>query len=326
LAYSEVGDPQATQVLLCLPGLLETRASFDSLLQAAQNLQGLRVVSLDLCGRGDSDALPNDTGYCMSQYLSDVTEFIRHVLIPAGQAVPRITLLGTSMGGILAMYLAQNPQLSIKAIFLNDVGLSLHWMSIYGLYSSMKKNGRVPDAHELAAQLRVSVGVVGAVQSPHHFDLPYKKDWKGMRFVQALHDFTGELRLVYGKESGVCLAAQVTELQAHFPKAKVLAVEGAKHPVPFDAKVVAFLLKGLGAVEPKPQVVVQPPPVIEVIPSSSVAPIAVQLEMPLPPAVAPVELPPVVEVVSNQVVSEQLQQAQKGWLTWFKQRLKPKAK
>ena len=323
LAYSEVGDSQAPHVLLCLPGLLETRASFDPLLQSAASLQGLRVVSLDLCGRGDSDALPNDAGYCMSQYLQDTTSFIRDVLLTQGQALPRITLLGTSMGGILAMYLSQNPQLGIQALFLNDVGLSLHWMSIYGLYGSMKKDGRMPAPDELAQQLHVSLGVVAAVQSPHHFDLPYKKDWKGMRFVQVLHGFTGELRLVYGNESGVCLGAQVVELQTHFPKARVLEVAGAKHPVPFDAATCAFLLKGLGVVTPKPQAVVKPAWEAEPAPAPCAAQAPQMLALPvkeLPLEVPAVVAPPVAQV------AEPISQAQTPWWRWLKQRLTPKAK
>ena len=58
LAYSAVGAANSAHVLLCLPGLLETRATFDPLLQAAEGVHGLRVVSLDLCGRGDSSPLP----------------------------------------------------------------------------------------------------------------------------------------------------------------------------------------------------------------------------------------------------------------------------
>ena len=323
LAFSSVGDALAPHVLLCLPGLLETRVSFDALLHTAQTTNGLRVVSLDFCGRGDSQALAKGETYCMSQYLQDCAHFIRDILISQGQAAPRISLLGTSMGGILAMYLSQNPLLGIKAIFLNDVGLSLNWMSIYGLYGSMKVNGRMPDAQALAKQLKVSEAVVLAVQSPTHFDLPYKKDWKGMRFVQVLNGFTGELRLVYGNESGVCLSTQVAELQTHFPKAKVLAVAGAKHPVPFDAKTIAFLLNGLGTVAAKPQEKVAEM-VWETLPKAEQSPTQtrpVPIEIPLPD-IAPILLTP----SEVQTIAQEVRHTQSGWLSWLKRQLKPKAK
>ena len=79
LAYSAVGDAHSHHVLVCLPGLLETRATFDPLLKAAQAVPGLRVISLDHCGRGDSDPLPHDAGYAMSVYLQDTAQLLREV-------------------------------------------------------------------------------------------------------------------------------------------------------------------------------------------------------------------------------------------------------
>jgi pimeloyl-ACP methyl ester carboxylesterase len=245
LAYSAVGDAHSAHVLLCLPGLLETRATFDALLQDAEALQGLRVVSLDLCGRGDSSPLPGDQGYTMQVYLEDIEHFIRDELMPEGKPVPRIEVLGTSMGGILGMYLASDARNHVSGLFLNDIGLDLPWMSIYGLYDGLKKSGRLPTPEEMAAKYKVSLGAVLAVQSPSHFDLSYRKDWKGMKFGHLLSDFKGPLRLMHGSASGVCTAQQVKDLKSEFPKAQVLEVAGAAHPVPFDAAVNKFVFASL---------------------------------------------------------------------------------
>jgi pimeloyl-ACP methyl ester carboxylesterase len=185
LAYSEVGDASSTHVLLCLPGLLETRASFDALLQSAQGVRGLRVISVEQCGRGDSSPLLRDEGYAMSVYLADTLAFINQVVLREGGPVTRLEVMGTSMGGILAMYLAHELGSRVAGLFFNDIGLSLHWMSIYGLYDGMKVQGRLPEPEALAAQLNVSLGAVHAVQLPAHFDLPYRKDWKGMKCLFA---------------------------------------------------------------------------------------------------------------------------------------------
>ena len=245
LAYSSVGDANSPHVLLCLPGLLETRATFDPLLKAADGLAGLRVISLDLCGRGDSSPLPGDQGYTMQVYLEDIVHFIRSELMPNGKPVPHIEVLGTSMGGILAMYLAQDPQLHIQGLFLNDIGLSLNWMAIYGLYGSMKQGGRMPTPQELAQQLNVTVGAVEAVQSTTHFDLPYKKDWKGMRFAHLLETFTGAVRLVYGGQSAVCTQDQLNEIKHALPACSLLQVPGAQHPAPYTEAVCDFILRNL---------------------------------------------------------------------------------
>jgi hypothetical protein len=60
-----------------------------------------------------------------------------------------------------------------------------------------------------------------------------------------LSDFKGPLRLMHGSDSGVCTAQQVKDLQREFPKAKVLEVAGAAHPVQFNAAVNKFVLASL---------------------------------------------------------------------------------
>lgn len=250
LAFSQVGDVHSTHVLLCLPGLLETRATFDPVLTMAQGMPGVRVIALDHCGRGDSDPLPGDAGYTMSVYLQDIVQFLRQEVMQPGQPVPRIEVLGTSMGGILAMYLASDPTNAIAGLFFNDIGLSLSWMSIYGLSDYLKQAGRMPDPNELVVQLGVHLGVILAVQSPSHFDLPYRKDWKGMKFGHLLKNFHGPLRLIHGSESGVCLSEQVLEMQRKHPHCAVFEVMDAKHPAPFNDAVCQFVLRDLQAMPP----------------------------------------------------------------------------
>jgi pimeloyl-ACP methyl ester carboxylesterase len=245
LAYSQVGQMYSPRVLVCLPGLLETRATFDPLLHAAEGLHGLRVISIDHCGRGDSYRLAGDKGYCMSVYLQDTVQFLRQEVMREGHPVPHIELLGTSMGGILAMYLAEDKHNHIEGLFFNDIGLNLNWMSIYGLSDGLKVDGRLPEPAELAVQLHVSVGAVMAVSSPSHFDLPYRKDWKGMQFGHLLNHFKGPVRLVYGSDSGVCLREQVRQLEREFPTAEVLEIVDAKHPVPFTDVVNHFIIQAL---------------------------------------------------------------------------------
>ncbi len=280
LAYSSVGDTLSQHVLLCLPGLLETRATFDPLLQAAEGLQGMRVISVDLCGRGDSSHLPGDKGYTMQVYLEDIVHFLRAELMPEGKPVPHIEVLGTSMGGILAMYLANETSNHIRGLFFNDIGLELPWMSIYGLYDGMKKEGRLPTPEEMAEKFNVSIGAVLAVQSPSHFDLPYRKDWKGMKFGHLLSSFKGPVRLMHGSDSGVCTAQQVKLLQNEFPKAQVFEVAGAAHPVPFNVAVNQFVLQALHLPAATPA---KSEPTRE-------APVQQALQMPMPfdtPAAAP---------------------------------------
>jgi len=339
LAYSAVGDADSPHVLLCLPGLLETRATFDSLLQDAEGVNGLRVVSLDLCGRGDSSPLAGDTGYTMQVYLEDIEHFIRAELMPDGKPMPRIEVLGTSMGGILAMYLAHDASNHISGLTLNDIGLDLPWMSIYGLYDGMKKAGRLPTPEEMAGKLNVSIGVALAVQSPTHFDLSYRKDWKGMKFGHLLSDFKGSLRLVHGSDSGVCTAKEVKDLLREFPKAKVLEVAGAAHPVPFNAAVNKFVLKSLGlpaaaAAKVQPttdltqmDMALDPVPVWQETVVATDAPVAVLQSVEVMPdkplaVEVPVQVPVALPVEPPVKAAQPTQGTPLGLWAWLKQQLR----
>jgi hypothetical protein len=132
------------------------------------------------------------------------------------------------------------------------------------------------------------MGAALAVQSPSHFDLAYRKDWKGMKFGHLLNGFKGPVHLMHGSDSGVCTQQQVKELRSAFPKAKVLEVAGAAHPVPFNSAVNQFVLRSLNLpVAP----VVKPESVSEVV-----APIQMQLVMPLEtPQVMPQQRPDAVK-------------------------------
>ena len=318
LAYSAVGNVNSPYVLLCLPGLLETRATFDPLLQAAEGVHGLRVISLDLCGRGDSAPMPGDKGYTMQVYLEDVVHFMREALMPEGQPVPHIEVLGTSMGGILAMYLAHEDSNHIRGLFFNDIGLDLPWMSIYGLYDGMKKAGRLPTPEEMAEKFNVSIGAVQAVHSPSHFDLPYRKDWKGMKFGHLVHGFKGPVRLMHGSDSGVCTSQQVADLRREFPQVQVLEVAGAAHPVPFNAAVTQFVLQSLN-LPAAPQV--KPVSVPEREPEQLVIPLDTAVTEPPVMAPPPAPMAPVVEVVPSEVVAQPVRAEKPSWLSWLKQQL-----
>jgi ABC-type uncharacterized transport system involved in gliding motility auxiliary subunit len=133
-----------------------------------------------------------------------------------------------------------------------------------------------------------------AVQSPSHFDLPYRKDWKGMKFGHLLSGFKGPVRLMHGSESGVCPVQQVKELQREFPKAQVLEVAGAAHPVPFNAMVNQFVLQSLNL--PAAVAVPAAPPKSQPVREASQAE---QLLMPLDMPEASTQAQPVAEVVAE---------------------------
>lgn len=242
LAFTDTGPQDAADLLLCLPGVLEIRQTFEPVLRSCP--VGVRSISVDYCGRGDSDPLPGDLGYSMARYLDDMTHFLSHHL----SAHARLHLLGTSMGGLLTFYLANNKVLPVRSILLNDIGLSLDWMALMGMSKDMKSAGASLNLMDLAVSLQVTNGVLSAVQLPTHFDLPYRRSLRGMRFAQLIDGFPGTLRLAKGQLSKICTAVQIQELQRLHPSARVLEVQDAGHPVLFDEQVCSFLLEDLCSV------------------------------------------------------------------------------
>lgn len=114
MAYVEWGDPANPRVLVCVHGLTRCGRDFDHLAQA---LAGhYRVVCPDVVGRGRSDWLRDKTHYTIQQYAADMAALIARL------DVERVDWLGTSMGGMIGMALAAQPDTPVARLILNDVG------------------------------------------------------------------------------------------------------------------------------------------------------------------------------------------------------------
>jgi len=66
LAFREFGDIDSENILLCIPGLLESQNSFDEIVNFVEQHEGCRLITVDHCGRGKSDWLDEGSTYKMS--------------------------------------------------------------------------------------------------------------------------------------------------------------------------------------------------------------------------------------------------------------------
>jgi pimeloyl-ACP methyl ester carboxylesterase len=115
LAYVEWGTGQGLPPVLCVHGLTRNGRDFDDLAQVLAGA-GRRVVCPDVVGRGRSDRLANPALYGYPQYLGDATALIARLDEPV------VDWVGTSMGGLIGMMLAAQPNTPIRRLVLNDVG------------------------------------------------------------------------------------------------------------------------------------------------------------------------------------------------------------
>ncbi len=116
--YRDYGSTKHGKIpVLCLPGL--TRNSKDFHRTASCLSKERRVLSIDYRGRGKSARDPNPHNYIPATYLND----IRHLLALTG--IHKVIIIGTSLGGLLAMGMAAAYPRVLCGVILNDIGPEL---------------------------------------------------------------------------------------------------------------------------------------------------------------------------------------------------------
>ncbi|MFT4055912.1 MAG: alpha/beta hydrolase [Novosphingobium sp.] len=108
--------------VLCLHGLTRNARDFDVL--APRLAAGRRVICPDLRGRGDSEYAKDSATYTPVQYGEDILALIEQ------EGLERFVVIGTSLGGLMAMGLATIIPDKIAAAVVNDVG---PWLKPAGL-------------------------------------------------------------------------------------------------------------------------------------------------------------------------------------------------
>lgn len=106
--------PAGAPCVLCLPGL--TRNSKDFAALAEDLSRSYRVICPDQRGRGRSARDPQPERYRPERYVLDMLRLL-DVL-----GVESVSLVGTSLGGLMAILLMSQAPERIRAAVLNDVG------------------------------------------------------------------------------------------------------------------------------------------------------------------------------------------------------------
>ncbi|PVZ64975.1 alpha/beta fold hydrolase [Pelagibaculum spongiae] len=101
--------------LICLHGLARNGRDFDDLAIKLID-QDYQVICPDLPGRGLSAHLPSDVSYSPEQYLSDMQYLLQHLKITSTDWI------GSSLGGLIGMGIAAQPESPVQRLILNDIG------------------------------------------------------------------------------------------------------------------------------------------------------------------------------------------------------------
>ena len=264
--YTDWGDPGNPRVLICLHGL--TRVGNDFARLADSLSDSYRVVCPDVAGRGRSDWLPDPKLYGLPQYSFDMTSLI------ARTGADRVDLLGTSMGGLIGLSLAGQPNAPIGRLILNDIGPRMDLQALVRIAEYVGRIERFDSLEQATAYVRSIAGGFGlrtdqqwreltesvlrrdGSQWIFHYDpgiavnladtsaqsnaLAEAKLWE-------LYDAArGPVLVVRGAESDLLSRATAAEMAQRGPRAQVVEVPGVGHaPMFFDADQIAIVRRFL---------------------------------------------------------------------------------
>jgi pimeloyl-ACP methyl ester carboxylesterase len=148
--YSRVYDAAGSNAptILCLHGLTRNSKDFEDL--ALHLSASYRVICPDLRGRGQSERDPAWQNYHPRTYLSDIAELVD------GLEVQRFVVIGTSLGGLLAMLLPGFLPGRVAGAVLNDIGPQVDPVGATRIRSYAGKLPPVRNWEEAVTQLRIS--------------------------------------------------------------------------------------------------------------------------------------------------------------------------
>jgi len=144
------GPSPGAPVVLCLHGLTRNSRDFEDL--APHLTARYRVIVPDIRGRGLSARDPNPGNYQIPVYLHDLERLL------TGLGAERVAVVGTSMGGLIAMLLAATQPARISRIVLNDVGPEVDPAGLTRIRGYAGKGAPVATWEEATAQLRTIFG------------------------------------------------------------------------------------------------------------------------------------------------------------------------
>jgi len=175
VAYTDWGSASNPHAVVCVHGLSRNSRDFDYLAGALE--KHCRVVCMDVIGRGRSDWLKHRNDYTFRQYQADaaaliarITEARSHPMLPRwAQAAPpadlegKVDWVGTSMGGLLGMLLAAQPNSPIRRLVLNDVGPFIPWAALIRLKGHFGAVPRFASLEEVERALRAACAQWGTL-------------------------------------------------------------------------------------------------------------------------------------------------------------------
>ncbi len=159
IAYTDWGDAANPHVVVCVHGLARNSRDFDYL--AAALACDCRIVCMDVAGRGESQWLDNKSNYTFSTYQSDAAAMLARASAPGAakwfrkhSPEAKLDWVGTSMGGLIGMFLAAKRNSPIRRLVLNDIGALIPWSALFRMKGYITRGKRFDGVDGVEAYLR----------------------------------------------------------------------------------------------------------------------------------------------------------------------------
>lgn len=150
LHYRDYAGPADRPALLCLPGLTRNCRDFAPLAEAFAGQW--RLICPDLRGRGESEYARDAESYNPVTYLHDLESLFEYL------GLARFVVIGTSLGGLLAMLLTPVHGHRIAGAVLNDVGPRLEREGLDRVRETVGRGGTFPTWMHAARALQETHG------------------------------------------------------------------------------------------------------------------------------------------------------------------------
>lgn len=180
IAYREWGSGPRT--IICVHGLTRNGRDFDMLAADLAERLDARVICPDVVGRGRSGRLANPDHYGYSQYLADMAVLLARL------DVEQVDWVGTSMGGLIGMMLAAQPNSPLRRLVVNDVGPFVPKVALERIGDYVGLDPVFPDLAAVETYMRSHYAGFGALTDTQ---------WRHMAETSADRQADGCYRLAY---------------------------------------------------------------------------------------------------------------------------------
>jgi len=266
MRYSQWGAADNPRVLVCVHGLTRVGRDFSRLAEAL--CDQYRVVCPDVVGRGRSDWLPDPMLYSVPQYAFDMATLIARL------DVERVDWLGTSMGGLIGLSLAGQPDAPIGRLILNDIGPRMQLDALQRIADYVGRPMRFASLDEATEYVR-SISTGFGLTSPREwreltesvvasdgsqwvflYDPAIAEPLKGTseatnaaseaKLWQLYDAIQARTLVLRGADSDLLSSATAVEMTQRGPRAELAKIPGVGHaPMFFDEAQIAIVRRFL---------------------------------------------------------------------------------